>query len=283
MIYEIKLHANFITWSAKLKGNNKKNSRRHKASPLTKRTKRIQNTIKKKLLRLNPQPKWFVTLILPDKRYFRKLTRTTRKKMNKLFAKLKREYLCDFPGGYMFWVAEYSFNRGVHLHCCCHTDEKISKAEMKHWFRDSWCNISNNYEDDVVHVSNYNRNKGRSFHPNYLTKKSKLKNKMKLVKCFGKFRPFGIIGRGNYQYDEPERLNLSSAIMLKLRPVLVADLAAKSNVAHMPDTSSWMGFEAIERKYRSQFYKIQSDCGLHFFNSETHEEIKTVLERYGVL
>ena len=281
---EYTIYEDYITWRRIGEVSDKKTkSKQHQASTLTQRTKRIQNKIKKTLLQIRPQPDWFVTMLFPDKGYFRELKSNTAKQMNNLLSDLKRDYRRSFPNGYMFWVAEFAEGRGLHLHCCCHPGEDMSRKNMKRWFRDSWCNIINRYGDDVVHVSTYNRGKSKSFHPSYLTKKSKLKNKMKLVLVFDQYYKYGLIGEKNCTFEKPERFVASPRAEKLLRDCLFLDLHDKFEKKVRSGMLSNGELRAVAKSYNSQKYKIESDYCLHFFNKEKSDEIKNMLRQHNVL
>lgn len=278
--YRFHLFKGYACWSRVQSGKPKRQCRKPQVdvNPLEARARRVHNTIKKQLMRLIPQPLWFVTVTMPDEPHFKMLTPATPTETNSLLALLKRAYREDFPDGYLFWDIEFYYTRGVHVHFGCYPGEQIDQEDVKNWFRNIWCRTCDDYASDIVDVAIFNRHKGNNFHANYLTKRSKIYCRMLLLDCFGTNNTFGIVGRENVNMEKPRSLVLSEEQKVYLIDVVIGHSLGK--IHKMKRSWEFVGVDTSEMvdNELKQIEQVKCGYGLHYLDDELHGKLNFALD-----
>lgn len=283
--YRFNIYNGFVSWG-RVRDGRPPSQRREPylpIDPLEARARRVHNTIKKVLMRLIPQPLWFVTVTMPNEPRFRELTDVTPAETNALLALLKRAYREEFPSGYLFWDIEFSYENGVHFHFGCYPGERIDQDGVKDWFRNKWCRICGNYAQDIVDVKVFNRDKGSNFHANYLTKRKKMYRRMLLIDNFGVLNTFGVIGRENVRLENPRKRTLSEEQKTYVIEVVIEHSYQK--IKTMKRSWEFMEPDLIDMidDELYQIEQVKSGYGLHYLDDELREKLELAFDEVAKL
>jgi len=244
---------------------------------LYRRSKRVHVSLWKFLTQIYPPPDLFITILFPRVRWATELTDETPGKARAALDRLHKAFKDRFPRGYLVWTLEFTAKRGLHVHYACKTGEEMSEKRLTKWLFGKWSGICGIGEENCVEVDRYNHGKNDGLHANYLTKRSKLKNKASLVECFGRKRTWSKVGRAMIPVQKTVDVWVSESELNTLRKHIIKELKAKIRRIQTDPGSSGESIEKAVRKLARQIRKVKSKCSMHCLDDDLRAILKAKL------